>query len=135
MKLHPYLSFDGQCSAAFDFYAQALGGTIIEKHCYAGSPMAEQVPADWADKIMHMGLSFNDQTLLGCDNPQEHTGFHGIALVLQFDNVEEAERVFAAMSPNANVSMPMAKTFWAERFGMLVDQFGVTWTVNCDLPQ
>lgn len=132
MKLHPYLAFHGQCSAAFDFYAQALGGTINEKHCYAGSPMAEHAGPDWADKVMHMSLTFNGQTLLGCDSLEPHTGFHGISLVLQVDSAEAAERAFAAISPNATIRMPIQKTFWAERFGMLIDQFGVNWSVNCD---
>lgn len=135
MNISTYLAFNGNCAAAFDFYQQALGGEIIEKHTFAGSPMADQVPADWADKIMHINLQAEGQFLMGCDSAEAKDGFKGFNLVLATDTVARAEQLFAALSPNATITMPLEKTFWAERFGMLVDQFGLTWAVNCDLPQ
>lgn len=134
MKMSTYLAFNGQCATAFDFYQQALGGEVVEKHTFAASPMADQVPADWGDKIMHINLKVGEQYLMGCDSAEAQAGFKGFNMVLGVDNVADAERLFAALSPNANIMMPLDKTFWAERFGMLVDQFGVTWAVNCDLP-
>jgi PhnB protein len=135
LKISTYLTFNGNCAAAFDFYQQALGGEIVGKYAFAGSPMADQVPADWGDKIMHIDLQAQGQSLMGCDSAEEHGGFKGFNLMLAPDTVAEAEQLFAALSPNATIMMPLEKTFWAERFGMLVDQFGVTWAVNCELPQ
>jgi PhnB protein len=135
MKLHPYLTFTGQCDAAMNFYHSIVGGVIEERHTYAGSPLADKVPANFGDKIMHMGLRFNGQLIMACDSAKPAVGFHGIAMVLHVETEEEAEKTFAQLSQNGEVTMPMAPTFWAKRFGMVTDQFGVKWTVNCDLPK
>lgn len=134
MQLSTYLAFNGNCETAFDFYQQALGGEVVEKHTFGASPMADQVPADWGNKIMHIHLKVHGQSLMGCDSAEASSGFKGFNLVLATDNVAKAEAQFAALSPGATITMPLEKTFWAERFGMLVDQFGLTWAINCEMP-
>lgn len=137
MKMNPYLGFNGNCEAAFDFYAQHLGGKITEMHHYGNSPMAEQVPAEVHDKVMHAQLTLADgQVLMGSDAAGQcpFQAIQGITLSLATNDVAEAEKIFAVLSTNGNVTMALEKTFWAERFGMVTDQFGTPWMVNCDLP-
>ena len=135
MQIAPYLSFDGECEAAFRFYEAVLGGRIEAMMPYRGSPAEATVPAEWRDKIMHARLVIADQVLMASDSPpqfrEERKGFH---VSLQIDDLAEAERVFAALAENGTVSMPIGETFWALRFGMLVDRFGTPWMVNCDRP-
>lgn len=133
MRLHPYLSFNGNCEAAFKYYEKALGGTIVFLATYAGSPMENQVPPEWRGKVMHATLKVGDQVLAGADlhGEQYHTP-KGIAMTVDTPDAAEAERVFAALSQNATVQMPLQETFWAKRFGMLRDQFGIPWIVNCE---
>lgn len=134
MQLNPYLSFNGNCEAAFRFYAEHLGGNIVELHRYAGSPMAEQCPPEWQEKIMHAQLALDGQTLMASDGmgPGAAAPIKGISLSLNFDDPADAERVFTALAQGATVEMPLQQTFWARRFGMLIDQFGVPWMVNCE---
>jgi len=133
MQLNPYVSFKGQCEAAFKFYEQCLGGKIMGMHTYGQTPMADQVPAAWRNKIIHASLMVGDKVLMGGDPPPEHYEQpRGFSVSLSFDNPAEAERVFHAMSQNGTVRMPIQETFWASRFGMFVDQFGIPWMVNCE---
>ena len=133
MQFHTYLTFSGNCRAAFTHYAQALGGRIEMMQTYGESPMADQTPPDLRDKIMHTSLKVGDALLMGSDAPpqyQERMGGFSVSISVQDPN--EAERVFNALARGGNVRMPLQETFWAQRFGMLVDQFGVPWMVNCE---
>ena len=133
MQMSPYLSFKGECEAAFRFYEQCLGGQLGALFRYAGSPMADQVPADWADKIMHGSLTLGDQVVMGGDvPPDQYEEPKGFSLSLQIESTAEAERVFDGLAEDGKIVMPLEKTFWAERFGMLVDRFGIPWLINCD---
>lgn len=135
MQLSPYLTFNGQCEAAFKFYEKVLGGKIEAMLTYAGSPMADQTPPEWRNKVMHARLTIGDTMLMGSDAPPDrYAPMKGIMVTLGIDNPDEAERIFRALSENATVQMPIQKTFWAARFGMLVDQFGTPWMVNCEQP-
>jgi len=135
MQLNPYLSFKGQCEAAFKFYEQCLGGKIMGLHTYGQTPMADKVPPVWRDKIIHASLVVGDKALMGGDPPPErYEQPKGFSVSLALDNAAEAEHVFRALSQNGSVQMPIQETFWALRFGMLVDQFGIPWMVNCDKP-
>jgi len=133
MQLDPYLFFNGQCEEAFQFYAQCLGGKIEAMLPHAGTPAEEHVPAEWSRKILHARLVAGDKVLMGSDAPpgrfQQPQGF---SLSLTIDNPAEAERLFHALAENGTVHMPLAKTFWAARFGMLVDRFGIPWMINCE---
>ena len=136
MRWNPYLTFDGRCEAAFKFYEQCLGGRIVALMPFGDTPAGEHVPAGHRRKIMHARLVVGDQVLMGSDTTPEHPyeGVKGCSVALQVTDPAEAERVFAALSAGGTVTMPIQPTFWAARFGMLVDRFGVPWMVNCDLP-
>ena len=133
MQVNPYLSFKGECEAAFKLYEQCLGAQIGTIFRYAGSPMADQVPADWQDKVMHGSLTFGDQVLMGGDvTPLQYEEPKGFSLSVHLDNATEADRIFLELSRDGQVVMPLEKTFWAERFGMVVDRFGIPWLINCE---
>ena len=133
MQLNPYLSFNGQCETAFKFYERVLGGKIVAMVTYAGSPMEDQAASEWRNKIMHARLSVGDEVLMGSDAPpNRYQEMKGICVTLGIDDPSDAERIFHALSENGTVQMPIQKTFWAARFGMLVDQFGTPWMINCE---
>ncbi|NBF06094.1 VOC family protein [Pseudomonas sp. Fl5BN2] len=137
MKINPYLIFNGDCKAAFTFYAQCLQGQIEMLMSFGESPAREQIPAHCHDRVMHTRLSVGDQVIMGSDTtPDRPTqGFHGCSVSLNVSSASEAERVFAALADQGSIQMPLEATFWAERFGMLVDRFGVPWMVNCEKTQ
>jgi PhnB protein len=100
---------------------------------HAGSPAEGHVPAEWRDKIMHARLSIGDHVLMGSDAPPGHQEPpKGFSVSLQAKEPADAERIFNELATNGEVRMPMAQTFWARRFGMLVDQFGIPWMINCE---
>jgi PhnB protein len=133
MKLNPHLTFGGQCQEAFQFYERCFGGKIITMVTYAGSPMADQVPAEFRGKIMHATLAAGDNTLYGADVvPERYQAPRGFYIALGIQNPAEAERVFRELSQNGTVQMPLQKTFWAVLFGVLTDRFGVSWEINCE---
>jgi PhnB protein len=135
MKINPYLNFDGQCEEAFTFYAECLGGQVDCMFRFGETPAGEHVPPDHRNKIMHARIAVGDQVLMGSDSTPDHPyeGVNGYSVSLNVDKPAEAERIFKAFSAGAKtVIMPLEQTFWAERFGMLVDRFGVPWMVNCE---
>ena len=132
MLLNTYLLFDGQCEAAFKLYARLFNGKIEAMIPHAGSPAEQQVPPEWQEKIMHARLVVKDQVLMGSDAPPgRYRHPQGFSVSIQVNEATEAERVFKELSDKGNAVMPIQETFWATRFGMLVDQFGVPWMVNC----
>jgi PhnB protein len=133
MQLNPYLNFNGNCAAAFRFYEKCFGGKIAMMMTFAESPMAEQVPAAHRDKVMHARMTIGNLVLMGSDAPPDrYEPMKGFSVSLGVDTAAEAEKIFKALSEKANVTMPIQQTFWAERFGALVDQFGTPWMINCE---
>jgi PhnB protein len=133
MQVNPYLSFNGQCEAAFRFYEQLLGGQLGEIFRYAGTPLAHQVPTDWQDKVMHGSVTVGGQVLMGGDvAPDRYEAPKGFSLSIQIKDATEAERIFRELSHAGSMVMPLEKTFWAERFGMVIDRFGIPWMINCE---
>jgi PhnB protein len=133
MQLNTYLVFNGQCEAAFKFYEKALGGKILAMFTHAGTPAAEQVPPEWLNKIMHVSLQAGDSILMGSDAPPDrYQQPKGFSVNIAVEQVADAERIFHALSENGKVGMPIQKTFWAERWGMVTDQYGIPWMVNCE---
>lgn len=133
MQMNPYLTFSGQCEAAFKFYEKVFGGKIAAMIPHEGTPAAECVPSGWRDKIMHARLMVGDKVLMGSDAPPDrYEPMKGFSVTLGIDDPAEAERVFHALAKNGTVRMPIQQTFWAARFGMLVDQFGTPWMINCE---
>ena len=135
MQLNPYLTFNGQCEAAFKFYEQCLGGKIEAMMPHAGTPAEEHVPVEWRDKIMHARLAVGDGVLMGSDAPPErYEKPRGFSVSLQIKDPAQADRAFHALAEGGAVQMPIQPTFWAARFGMLVDRFGTPRMGNCDIP-
>jgi len=133
MQMSPYLSFKGECEVAFKFYAQCLGAQLGPIFRYAGSPLADSVSADWSDKVMHGSVTIGDQVLMGADvAPDQYEEPKGFSLSLQIESTTDAERIFREMATGGRVVIPLEKTFWAARFGMLIDQFGIPWLINCE---
>lgn len=133
MQMTPYLSFKGECEAAFRFYEQCLGGQLGAIFRYAGTPLSGHVPPEWSDKVMHGSVTVGGQVLMGGDvAPDQYEEPKGFSLSLQIKDPAEAERIFHQLSQNGKVLMPLEQTFWAARFGMVVDRFGVPWLINCE---
>jgi PhnB protein len=133
MQLNPYLFFNGQCEAAFRFYERSLGAKIVAMMPHAGTPAEGQVPPEWRDKIIHARLVLGDQVLMGSDAPPDHFEKpQGFSVTLGIDDPADAERIFNALAENGTIRMPIQQTFWALRFGMLVDRFGIPWMINCE---
>jgi PhnB protein len=133
MQMNPYLSFKGDCEAAFKFYQQCLGGELGAIFRYEGTPLADQVPAGWSDKVMHGSVTVGGQVLMGGDVvPDRYEEPKGFALSLQINSTAEAERIFHELAKDGKIVALLEKTFWAERFGMVVDRFGIPWLINCE---
>ena len=130
MRVNPYLVFNGDCADAFAFYEQVLGGNLtVQTH--GQSPMAEQVSPEWHSRVLHARLEVGDTVLMGSDRPPDSAETpEGFSVSLQADDPAEAERIFAALADGGTTTMPIQQTFWATRFGMLTDRFGMPWMVN-----
>jgi len=129
----PYLSFDGNCADAMRFYEHVLGGKIKSMMSGGQSPMASQIPKEFADRILNAQLELPGGSLLFAGDAPSHIpyeGIKGVSITLNFSSVEEAEVIFNALAEGGRVTMPFAPTFWAKKFGMLVDKFGVPWIIN-----
>jgi PhnB protein len=133
MQISPYLNFPGRCEEALQFYATRLGGTVDAVMTFAGSPMEGHVPAEWRDKVLHASLKVGDMVLMASDAPPDrYEKPQGFSVSLGIAEPAEAERVFHALAEGGAVQMPIQQTFWAKRFGMLVDKFGIPWMINCE---
>ncbi len=131
MEMNTYLSFNGDCEAAFKFYEERLGGRTGELFRYGGTSLATQVPTDWSDKVMHATLTLGGQVLMGGDvAPDRYEVPKGFSLSLHIKGAAETERIFHELADGGRVVVPLEKTFWAERFGMVVDRFGIPWLLN-----
>jgi len=135
MELNSYLLFDGHCEEAFKFYERALGGKKLELMRMSEVPASNQMPGSNPNHIMHARIRIGDGSLMGNDVPKEHykrpQGFH---VSLSVETPAEAERIFAELAKGGEISMQITETFWAQRFGMVTDKFGVPWMVNCNKP-
>lgn len=131
VSMSTYLSFNGDCAQAMHLYADVLGGHVDVMMTFDQSPAKEHVPAEWQEKIMHSQLSVGKWTLMGTDAPPDmYNKPQGLNVQMDVDSIENAERIFARLAEKGTVVMPMEQTFWAERFGALVDRFGIPWMIN-----
>lgn len=136
ISCNPYLNFNGNCRAAIETYASILGAEIMAIMPHSEMPDPSQVPAEWHDLIMHACLKIGDTFLMASDSPPEHfQEAAGLSVSLQIDDPTEADRVYAALAEEGSITMPIEETFWALRFGMLVDRFGTPWMINCPQPE
>ena len=130
MQIQPYLYFDGRCEEAVEFYRRTLGAAVTMLMRFKDSPDRTMVPAGAEDKVMHMSFRIGDTTVLASDGRcLGRPSFEGFSLSLTVPNDAEAERLFASLTDGGQVQMPMTKTFFASRFGMVADRFGVSWMI------
>lgn len=130
MQINPYLFFEGRCDEALTFYKKALGAEVTELLRYKDSPDPSMSTAATAEKVMHASVRIGGNTVWASDGRcQGVPSFHGFALTLVPPNEAEADRLFAALADGGTVQMPMTKTFFSPRFGMVADRFGVPWIV------
>ena len=136
LTLNTYLSFDGNCEAAFRYYEDLLGAEMETFIPFRDSPVSKDVPADWQDKVMHASLRVGALRVMGSDGMpgQPWPGILGLSLSLNVTEVAEARRLFKALADGGRINMPLEKTFWSPGFGMVTDRFGVPWMVNVDVP-
>lgn len=133
MDLVTYLAFDGQCEVAFKHYEKVLGGKILMMMKGSDVPPGVPAPPEGADRIMHARLQVGDRLLMGGDAPSQFFSKpQGFCVNIMTDTPAEAERIFRDLGKGGTVTMPMAETFWAQRFGMLTDKFGTPWMINCE---
>lgn len=128
-----YLGFDGNCADAMRFYEKALGGKLEVLMSGAESPMADQMPKEFAHRILHARLALPGGGLLYAgDAPANvpYEGIKGVSITVDYASVAEAEKVFNALAAGGQITMPMQAAFWAKRWGMLIDKFGTPWIVN-----
>lgn len=132
-QVQPYLSFNGRCEEAIEFYRGAINAQVVALLRFKdvqGQP-AGRVPPGSENKIMHAAFKVGETTVLASDGEcSESAQFEGISLTLMAPSNEEAERLFAALADGGQVKMPLAQTFFSSRFGMVTDRFGVTWMIS-----
>ena len=133
MQVQPYLFFDGRAEEAIEFYRKTVGAKVEMMMRFKDAPEKPQpgmVPPGSEDKVMHAAMKIGDTTVMASDgNCQGHPSFQGFSLTLSAKNDSEAEKLFAALGDGGKVQMPLGKTFFASKFGMLADRFGVNWMV------
>jgi len=133
MQMQPYLFFDGRCEEALEFYKSALGAKVEMLMRFKDSPEPPQpgmVPPGSENKVMHASFRVGDTLAMASDgNCRGKPSFQGFSLSLTAKDVPEARRLFAALGEGGQVQMPLTKTFFSPRFGMVADRFGVSWMV------
>ena len=131
--VQPYLFFGGRCEEALEFYRTALGAQVDFLMRYKESPEPTppgRLPAGFENKVMHATFHIGGTTLMASDGCEEHATFEGFSLSFVVPTEAEADRAFAALSVGGQVQMPLGKTFWSPRFGMVTDRFGIGWMVS-----
>lgn len=135
--IQPYLFFGGRCDEALDFYRSALGATIDIVMRFKDSPdplPPGMLQPGFENKVMHTCFRVGNNAIMASDGCKEGSNFSGFSLSLSVQTEAEADRVFALLAEGGQIQMPLCKTFWSPRFGMLTDRFGVAWMV-LTLPQ
>ena len=132
--IQPYLFFNGRCEEAVEFYRKALGAQVEMMMRFKESPEPPKpgmVPPGFENKIMHTSFRVGETTVMASDGcSADKPNFEGFSLALSVSTEAEADRVFAALSQGGQVRVPLAKTFWSPRFGMVSDRFGIGWMVS-----
>lgn len=139
--INTYLTFNGNCEEAFNFYKSVFGGEFPYVGRFGEMPPQEgmpPIPDSAKNKIMHISLPISSETvLMGSDTGGEwatnYKAGNNFSISINTDKIEEADRIFAELSKDGNVTMPMNKTFWGSYFGMFTDQFGINWMISVDL--
>lgn len=133
LEIQPYLFFGGRCEEALEFYGNAIGAKVDFLMRYKDSPQPAEpgrVPAGYENKVMHTTFHVGGTTLMGSDGCGEDDSFNGFSLSLNVSSEAEAEKYFNALADGGKVNMPLSKTFWSPKFGMLEDRFGMNWMIS-----
>lgn len=133
MKMHTYVNYGGTCAEAFRFYEEHLGGKIQMMMMHGEAPVPSNAGPEWKDKVLHAQMTLGETQLMGADIPQAQP-MRSAYLSLSVDSDAEAERIHALLSEGGEVFMPMEETFFASRFSMLRDRFGVSWMILHERP-
>lgn len=140
-KVNVYLTFDGNCEDAFNFYKSILGGEFFMISRFGDMPPQEGMPPisdEYKNRVMHVSFPVSKETvLMGSDSiPGMHQVIQGnnFSISVHTDIREEADRIFKGLSEGGTVTMPMSDTFWGAYFGMWTDKYGINWMVNYDDP-
>ena len=138
-QINPYLNFNGECEAAFNFYKTVFGGEFDRMSRYKDMPPSADKPMNEADseKVMHVSLPISSETVLmgsdvGGEWAKHNVVGNNIQLSVNAESEDDARRIFSGLGEGGHVKMPLEKTFWGALFGMLTDKFGVNWMVNYD---
>jgi PhnB protein len=138
-KVNIYLTFDGNCEEAFNFYKSVFGGEFSYLGRFSEMPPSEvnKVPEEHANRIMHVSLPISKETvIMGSDTGGEWAASYkqgnNFSISINADSREEADKLFNGLSTGGTVTMPMNQTFWGDYFGMFTDKFGVNWMVSFD---
>jgi len=133
MQFNSYLLFNGDCEEAFKTYEKIFGGKIEALLTHEGTPASCEVPPEWQKKILHARITIGNAVLMASDAPPgRYSKPQGFSVNIGLTDIKEAERIFSALSEGAAVTMALGETFWAHRFGMLTDRFGIPWMVNVE---
>lgn len=135
-EMNVHVAFGGNCREAMEFYAEVTGGNLEGVITYGETPAAADVPKEMHDRVVHSSLNIRGRRLMGADMAGDcYQPPQGAQIHLEYDNAEQAERVFQALSEGGTEIMPFEQTFWADRFGMTKDRFGVQWMISSGLEQ
>ena len=136
MQIQPYLMFEGRCEEAIEFYKKALGAKPEMMMRYKESPEPPPpgcIPPGSENKIMHASLRIEDAVVMASDGMcSGKPNFSGVTLSINVKKSADADRYFNGLAEGGKVNMPLAKTFWSPRFGMVQDRFGVSWMINAE---
>jgi len=130
--VQPYLMFGGRCEEALNFYRTALGAKVDMMMRFSESPMpvpADKIPPGFQNKVVHSSFHIGETTIMASDGCEPNNPFKGFSLALSVATEADADRAFNALAEGGKVNMPLGKTFWSPRYGMLTDRFGIDWMV------
>ena len=134
MLIQPYLSFEGRCDKAVEFYQAAIGAEVLMLMRFKDSPEQSMVSPDWADKVMHVSMRIGETIVMASDGRcSGQAGFSGVSLALSVADDAQAETMHVALADGGQITMPLTKTFYASKFGMVTDRFGLHWMVMAGL--
>lgn len=130
MQVQPYLFFDGRCEEAIDFYKKTVGADVKMLMRFKDAPDPSMIAPGSENKVMHAQAQIGDTTVMLSDGRcLGKPNFQGFALAIRVNNEAEADKLFSALGDGGQATMPLAKTFFSPRFGMLNDKFGVGWMI------
>jgi PhnB protein len=130
MLVQPYLNFDGRCDEALEFYKNAIGAKVGMLMRFKDAPDQSMISPGSENKVMHSAFQVGETTIMASDGRcTGKANFHGIALSIMASSEAEADKLFSGLAEGGQVTMPLSKTFFSPKFGMLSDKFGVGWMI------